>query len=229
MKQPHHREVIVLIGKPGSGKGTQAEPLAKAMGIPFVSVGKLLREEIKKGTAIGKQAAADVAVGRLVPNKITAELLRRRLIKHDTDDGIVIDGCPRDHVQALMLEHIAHVTHAILISITDHEVIRRISGRRICSKCGRNYHVEANRPKVDNVCDFCNGRIIHRDDDKPTIIKERLKSYREDTIPVLHYYRRLRALRRIDGVGSIEEVRKRIIEVIRNSDKGLKIHEERHR
>jgi adenylate kinase len=228
MKNPH-REVIVLIGKPGSGKGTQAEPLAKALGIPFVSVGKMLREEIKKGTTIGKKAAAAVAAGRLVPNEMTAELLRRRLAKADTENGIVIDGCPRDHVQAIMLEQIAHVAHAVLISITDHEVIRRISGRRICSKCGRNYHVEANRPKVDNVCDFCGGRIIHRDDDKLNIIKERLKSYREDTIPVLHYYRRLRALRRIDGQGSIEEVRERVIDAIRNSDKGLKIHEERHR
>jgi len=224
-----HREVIVLIGKPGSGKGTQAEPLAKALDIPFVSVGKMLREEIKQGTAIGKKAAAAVAAGRLVPNKMTAELLRRRLAKPDTEGGIVIDGCPRDHVQAIMLEHIAHVAHAVLISITDCEVIRRISGRRICSKCGRNYHVEANRPKVDNVCDLCGGRIIHRDDDKPNIIKERLKSYREDTIPVLHYYRRLRALRRIDGQGSIEEVRARVIDAVRNSDKGLKIHEERHR
>jgi len=223
-----HREVIVLIGKPGSGKGTQAEPLAKALGIPFVSTGKLMREEIKKGTPLGKSIAADVAAGKLVDNKITAMLLKRRLNKADAKDGIIIDGSPRDLEQALILDRIAHVAHAILISITDHEVIRRISGRRICAKCGRNYHIEANRPKVDNVCDHCGGRIIHRDDDKPKIIKERLKSYREDTIPVLHYYRRLRALRRIDGLGGIEEVGKRALNAILESDKGLKFHEPRN-
>jgi adenylate kinase len=227
MKAPH-REVIVLIGKPGSGKGTQAEPLAKALGIPFVSTGKLMREEIKKGTPLGKSIAADVAAGRLVANKITAMLLKRRLTKPDAKDGIIIDGSPRDLEQALILDRIAHVAHAILISITDKEVIRRISGRRICSRCGRNYHIEANRPKVDNVCDVCGGRIIHRDDDKPKIIKERLKSYREDTIPVLHYYRRLRALRRIDGLAGIEEVEKRALNAILESDKGLKFHEPRN-
>ncbi len=227
MKNPH-REVIVLIGKPGSGKGTQAEPLAKALGIPFVSTGKLMREEIKKGTPLGKSIAADVAAGKLVDNKITALLLKRRLNKPDAKDGIIIDGSPRDLEQALILDRIAHVAHAILISITDHEVIRRISGRRICSRCGRNYHIEANRPKVDNVCDVCGGRIIHRDDDKPKIIKERLKSYREDTIPVLHYYRRLRALRRIDGLGGIKEVGKRALNAILESDKGLKFHEPRN-
>jgi adenylate kinase len=223
-----HREVIVLIGKPGSGKGTQAEPLAKAMGIPFVSVGKMLREEIKKGTAIGKKAAADVAAGRLVPSTMSIELLRRRLSRPDAETGLVIDGCPRDLAQARMLEHIAHVAHAVLISITDREVVRRISGRRICSKCGHNYHVESDRPKKDGICDRCGGRIIHRDDDKPRIIEERLKSYREDTIPVLHFYRRLRALRRIDGLADIKEVGARVLNAVERSDKGLKIHAKRH-
>ncbi len=226
--QKTHREVIVLIGKPGSGKGTQAEPLAHALGIPFVSVGKMFREEIKKGTTIGKKAAAAVATGALVSNDMTFELLRRRLGKPDAKNGIVIDGSPRDIIQARMLEKVAHITHAILISITDHEVIGRISGRRICSGCGHNYHLQADRPKKKGICDRCGGKIIHRDDDKPAIIKERLASYREDTIPVLRFYRRRRALRRVDGQGNIEEVRKRIIDMINFCDKGLKIHEDRH-
>jgi adenylate kinase len=224
----HHKEIIVLIGKPGSGKGTQADPLAKALGIPFVSTGKLMRAEIKKGTRLGKTIAADVATGRLVDNAVTALLLRRRLAKPDTHQGLIIDGSPRDLEQALMLDKISHVTHAILISITDKEVIRRLSGRRVCSKCGHNYHVELHKPKVEGICDLCGGKIIHRDDDKPSIIKERLKSYREDTIPVLQYYRRLRALRRVDGLGSIDEVGERALAVVRASDKGLKLYEERH-
>jgi adenylate kinase len=222
MKHPH-KEVIILIGKPGSGKGTQAEPLAKALGIAFVSMGKMLRDEIKKGTALGKRAAADVAAGRLVPNSLTITLLKKRLAQPDAAKGLVIDGCPRDLEQAILLEPIAHVTHAIVISITDHEVIRRIAGRRVCAQCGHNYHVEAHMPKVDGACDLCGGKIIHRADDKPSIIKERLKSYREDTIPVLHFYRRMRALRRIDGLGTIKEVGERVLDMVRKTDKGLKI------
>ena len=224
MNKKHHKEIIVLLGKPGSGKGTQAEPLAKKMGIPFVSTGKLMREEIKKGTKLGKDIAADVAAGRLVPNHITAFLLRRRLAKPDTENGIIIDGSPRDLEQALLLEKISHVTHAILISITDKEVVRRIAGRRVCAKCGYNYHTEGNMPKVAGICDRCGGEIIRRGDDKPAVIKDRLVSYREDTIPVLHYYRRLRALRRIDGQGGIEDVGRRMFEAIERSDKGLKIY-----
>ena len=220
----HHKEIIVLLGKPGSGKGTQAEPLANALGIPFVSTGKLMRQEIKKRTKLGRSIAADVAAGRLVPNHITAFLLRRRLAKPDTKNGLIIDGSPRDLEQALLLEKIAHVTHAVLISINDKEVVHRISGRRVCSKCGYNYHVASNMPKVAGICDRCGGVIVHRDDDKPAIIKERLKSYREDTIPVLHYYRRLRALRRIDGLGTIKEVGERVLNAVKKSDKGLKIY-----
>jgi len=224
MNKKHQKEIIVLLGKPGSGKGTQAEPLATALGIPFVSVGKMLRTEIKKGSAMGKEAASFVASGRLVPNRITTALLKRRLNESDADNGIVIDGCPRDLEQALLLEKVSHVTHAVLISITDKEVIRRIAGRRVCSKCGYNYHIEGNMPKVEGVCDRCGGEIVRRDDDKPSIIKERLVSYREDTIPVLHYYRRLRALRRIDGQGGIEDVGRRMLEAVKKSDKGLKVY-----
>ena len=224
MNKKHRKEMIVLLGKPGSGKGTQAEPLSKKLGIPFVSTGKLMREEIKKGTKLGKSIAADVAAGRLVPNGITAFLLRRRLNKPDTKNGIIIDGSPRDLEQALLLEKIAHVTHALLISITDKEVVRRIAGRRVCSQCGYNYHVQDNKPKVPGICDRCGGKIVRRNDDKPSIIKGRLASYREDTIPVLHYYRRLRALRRIDGQGGIEDVGRRMFEAVERSDKGLKIY-----
>jgi adenylate kinase len=223
-----HREIITLIGKPASGKGTQAEPLAKAMGIPYVSMGKMLREEIRNKTAIGREAAESVAAGRLVPFKLTVALIKRRLGKADAKDGIVLDGFPRQLEQAKAFEKIGHITHALLISITDKEVIHRITGRRVCPKCGRNYHVSANPPKAKGICDACGIKLMHRDDDKASVVRERLESYKDDTIPLLHYYRRLRSLRRIDGVGSIEDVGKRALHAIRESDKGIKIHEERN-
>ena len=223
MRNPH-REAIVLIGKPGCGKGTQAEPLAKALGIVFVSMGKMLREEIKKKTALGRKAASIVAKGRLVPYQMTIKLLRRRLAKSDAKEGIVLDGFPRELDQARALEKICHVTHAVLISITDREVLRRIIGRRICAKCGRNYHLVTDPPKKTGVCDSCGGKLIQRYDDKNSVIHERLESYRKDTIPVLRFYRRLRTLLRIEGVGSIEKVRGQILESILRSDKGINRH-----
>jgi len=226
MKNPH-REVIVLIGKPGCGKGTQAEPLAKALGIVFVSMGKMLRDEIRKKTALGRRAAAIVAKGRLVPYQMTITLLRRRMNKADAKGGIVLDGFPREIDQARALEKIAHVTHAVLISITDREVVHRIAGRRVCSKCGRNYHLVTDPPKKAGICDACGGKLIQRYDDRPSVIRERLESYRDDTIPVLHFYRRLRALRRIEGVGSIEDVGKLILAAVRQSDKGINRHASR--
>jgi adenylate kinase len=215
----NHREVIVFLGKPGSGKGTQSEPLARALGIPAVSVGKMIREEIKKGTPIGKRIAAIVAAGKLISVSDWAALIKKRLRSPDVRQGIIIDGSPRDFGQALIMDKICRVTHAILVSITDKEVIRRISGRRVCSKCGQNYHIESFKPKRPGICDKCGGRILHRDDDKPSVIKERLKSYREDTIPVLRFYRRQRVLRRIDGQGPIEEVGKNILEAIKRADR----------
>lgn len=224
-----HREIITLIGKPASGKGTQAEPLAEALGIPYVSMGKMLRDEIKRKTAIGRKAADAVAAGQLVPFRLTMELIKRRIRREDAKKGIVLDGFPRQLDQAEAFEKIGHITHAVLISITDKEVLRRITGRRVCSVCGRNFHLKANPPKKKGVCDSCGGALIHRADDKASIIRDRLRSYREDTIPLLHYYRRLRALRRIDGLGSIEEVKVRAVHAIHESDKGIKIHEERNR
>ena len=214
-----HREVIVLLGKPGSGKGTQAEPLSRSLGIPAVSVGKLWRAEIANKTVIGRKGARFIAAGKLAPNELTAQLIRKRLAKPDVENGVILDGYPRDLVQAVILEEIAHVSHAFLISIDDRVVIRRLSGRRVCTKCGRNYHIESKKPKVPGICDFDGGKLKRRDDDDPKIIRERIRSYREDTIPVLKFYRGHRVLRRVDGIGTIAEVQKRMIAAIRRDDK----------
>jgi adenylate kinase len=214
-----HREIIVLLGKPGSGKGTQAEPLSRALGIPAVSVGKLWRSEIARKTAIGRKGAHFIAAGRLAPNDLTAQIIRKRLAKPDVAKGLILDGYPRDLVQAIILEEITHVTHAFLISIDDRVVIRRLSGRRICLKCGHNYHVESMKPKKPGRCDLDGGRLVRREDDRPAVIRERIKSYRDETIPVLQFYRGHRVLRRVDGIGTIPQVQKRMIAAIHRDDK----------
>jgi len=223
-----HREVITLIGKPASGKGTQAEPLAKSLNIPFVSMGKMLRDEIKNKTAMGRKFASYLAAGQLVPYKLSLVLIKRRLAKPDAQKGIVLDGFPRDVDQARAFETIGHITHAIVISVTEKEVMERITGRRCCPVCNRNFHIKINPPKKPGICDACGSHLVHRSDDTAAVVKERLKSYRDDTIPVLHFYRRLRALRRIDGVGTIEEVHQRILDAIYNSDKGINRHAQRN-
>jgi adenylate kinase len=225
----HKRQIVVLIGKPASGKGTQAEPLAKALSVAFVSMGKMLRDEIKKKTPLGRRADAIVRKGKLVPCQLTISLLRRRLAKADARKGIVLDGFPREIEQARALEKIARVTHAVLISITDKEVMHRIAGRRVCANCGRNYHLVTDPPKKKGICDDCGGKLIQRYDDKPSVIRDRLESYREDTIPVLHFYRRLRVLRRIEGVGSIEDVRKHVLAAIERNEKSIDRHAQRNR
>jgi adenylate kinase len=219
----NHREVIVLLGKPGSGKGTQAEPLARALGIPTVSPGKLWRAEIKNRTAIGRKGERYVNAGKLAPNNLTAELLRRRLKLPDVKRGVILDGFPRDYEQALALEEIAHVTHALLVSITDREVMRRLSGRRVCMTCGRNYHVTGLKPKKTGVCDVDGGRLVRRPDDNPRIVRERIHSYRYQTIPVLQFYRWHRVLRRVDGVGTVPEVQKRILSLMGAADRKKKL------
>jgi len=218
-KSPKHREIIVLLGKPGSGKGTQAEPLGRALGLPVIPVGKLLRAEIAKKSPLGKRAARDVAAGRLVPNDVTAAILRKRLSRSDAKLGVIIDGCPRDLLQAGLLEEIAHVTHAFLISVTDREVMRRLSGRRVCTGCGKNYHMVALRPRVAGICDACGGKLARRPDDSIAVIRERLRSYERDTIPVLQFYRAHKVLRRVDGVGGIPEVQRRMRAMIRRDDR----------
>jgi adenylate kinase len=219
MRTNKHREMIVFLGKPGSGKGTQAEPLGKVLGIPAISVGDILRAEIKSKTAIGKKIAATVAAGKLIPVRIWTELMRRRLAKSDVKAGVILDGSPRDLDQARILDRIGPVTHAILVSITDREVVRRLSGRRVCPVCRNNYHVSLLKPKRPGICDECGNRLVQRYDDKPEVVAERLKSYEEDTVPVLKFYRGKRTLRRVDGVGPVGEINRRIAAAIRHADK----------
>jgi adenylate kinase len=210
---------LILLGPPGAGKGTQAERLRDDFQLPFISTGEMLRANVKQETDLGKQAQGYMKAGELVPDDLIVAMAAERLQEEDARDGFILDGFPRtlDQAKALAKQLSSlgrRVTAALLVDVPDEEVIRRLSGRRVCVKAGHNYHVEFDPPKHDDVCDQDGSRLVRRDDDDPDVVGNRLRVYHEQTEPLIDYYDEQGVMRRIDGTRDAPEVHDHIRAVI---------------
>ena len=203
---------IVLLGAPGSGKGTQAKEIAKKYDIPHISTGDIFRENIKNQTELGKKVSAIINQGRLCPDDITCELVKDRLLKEDCKNGYLLDGFPRNLFQAESLDGFAAPDKVLNLDVELSKLERRITGRRSCPKCGGSYHVDF----IGDVklCPVCKGELLTRKDDNPETVKERLSVYKKQTEPLVKYYENQGKLVNVDGDRKIEQVFDDIVKIL---------------
>jgi len=199
---------IILLGPPGSGKGTQGSLIEQRYGFPKISTGDLLRQAVQDGTLLGKKAEASMNRGELVSDEIVVQMVAERVAKEDCQKGHVLDGFPRNVNQAQRLKEVGnqHPEVALDIRLSEDVLVQRLSSRRICSQCGNIYSLSVKTPDRFDVCDICRGKLVQRLDDQPDVIKERLKVYRKETEPLVDYYQRKNVYYRIDGEKTIDAV-----------------------
>jgi len=210
---------IILLGAPGSGKGTLSESLIKEYGVVQISTGDIFRENIKNETPLGLKAKDYMNRGELVPDSLVIELVTDRLQKDDTKNGYILDGFPRTIAQAKELDEILYekdeeIDYVIYINVSEDILISRISGRRLCKTCGKSYHIKNIPPKVEGICDECGGELYQRDDDNEETAKNRIETYEKETLPLVAYYKEKGILYEFDGGTTPEKVFSEVKEIL---------------
>jgi len=210
---------LILLGPPGAGKGTQAKILTKKYAIPQVSTGDILRVAVAEQTPMGIKAKEFMDRGALVSDEVVVGIVEERLAKPDCASGFILDGFPRTVKQADALKQMLEalnksIDHVISICVEKDELLERVNGRRTCRSCGKGFHVAFDPPKVSGVCDECNGELYQRDDDSEDTMRKRLGVYEEQTTPLIAYYAQQSLLRTIYGIGSIEEIQRKLLDIL---------------
>ncbi len=206
---------LIFLGAPGAGKGTQAEFISDYLNIPTISTGNIIRDALKSGTEVGLKAKDYIDKGLLVPDEVVINIIKSRLIESDCSKGFILDGFPRTVPQAEALKEMTILIDKVIdIDVSDIEVEKRLSGRRVCSSCGSSYHILYKPSKIEDCCDRCSGETIQRKDDQTETIKERLKVYHNQTTPLKDYYKKQNKLFIISGEGKVDEITKLTIEAI---------------
>ncbi len=197
---------LILLGAPGAGKGTQAEFISAEYGIPSVSTGNMIREALKNGTEMGLKAKAFIESGALVPDEVVIGIVNERLTAEDCQNGFILDGFPRTIPQAEALDQMGiGIDCALSIEVADEEIVRRMSGRRVCGKCGASYHTIFKKPQTENVCDLCGDTLVIRKDDEPETVLNRLKVYHDQTEPLKDYYKAQGKLITVEGQDEVAD------------------------
>ena len=206
---------LILLGAPGAGKGTQAELLVKQLGIPAISTGNMLREAMANGTELGMKAKKYMDEGALVPDELILGIVADRVAQPDCEKGFILDGVPRTLAQAEALEAKGvKIDHVVSIEVDDAAIEGRMTGRRVCAKCGASYHIVANPPKTEGVCDSCGGSLVIRKDDKPETVRHRLEVYHASTEVLKDFYGKLGRLRIVNGNQPIGDANEDILKAI---------------
>lgn len=191
---------LILLGAPGAGKGTQAEKICEKLSIPAISTGNMLREAMANGTEMGLKAKSFIDAGKLVPDEVVIGIIDERLKQDDCKNGFILDGFPRTIPQAEALDEMGvRIDKVIDIEVADEKIASRLSGRRVCLKCGATYHTEFKKPNTEGICDACGDTLVQRKDDMPETVLDRLKTYHEQTEPLKGYYEKKGILRVVEG------------------------------
>ncbi|QRN85367.1 adenylate kinase [Clostridia bacterium] len=207
---------LLVMGPPGSGKGTQAAILSDRLNIPHISTGEMFRDAIKMDSELGKLAARYINKGELVPDEITEAIVKERLSQEDCQEGYLLDGFPRTLIQGRALDSILHdvgnnIDCVIYLDVPTQDIVSRLTARRICGVCGAVYHLQEKPPRVEGVCDSCGGEIVHREDDTEETVRKRLCIYNDATRPLVDFYQQKNLLCTIEGNLSIDETTERIV------------------